>query len=287
MQQDKPDNMKKLTQAERARQDREFARIQREFDEKQKKKADKERKRNSRRGKFAKVYLAFSLVVLIALGVAAMTLFFKVGSVEVVGSTQYSAERIAELSGISMGDNLILLDGKAIQDRLLGKLVFLRSVKLSRKLPDTAVLTVTEAVAEYAFEQPDGGYWLADADGRLLELRTEPGAATVVAGVELSKPAGGSAFEAADEDKQPTLEELITAISATGLSGRVDSIDVSKIYEVELVCDDGAYSVFFGSKGSLTEQCGSLVSVLEMLKSEGTAAADIDLSGGQIRVVKK
>ena len=85
----------------------------------------KKRKRRRRRGGLARLLRPLSVLLAAVAVVIALTLFFKVGSIEVTGNSRYSAEEIAAATGVEMGDNLILLDRYGIQRKLFVDLPYI------------------------------------------------------------------------------------------------------------------------------------------------------------------
>ena len=107
------------------------------------------RRRHTRRRRHhrsvAVLYKLLSVVVISGAIVAALTLFFKVETITVSGTTEYSSEEIITASGIQQGDNLFLLNKYEIYESILEKLPYVSSVSISRKLPDTLLIEVTDS----------------------------------------------------------------------------------------------------------------------------------------------
>ena len=103
------------------------------------------RRRHTRRRRHhrsvAVLYKLLSVVVISGAIVAALTLFFKVETITVSGTTEYSSEEIITASGIQQGDNLIALSPSRIAARIRSRLPYVSSVSIRRALPDTVVLT--------------------------------------------------------------------------------------------------------------------------------------------------
>ena len=107
-----------------------------------------------RRGRrFGVLYKLLTLVVVCAAAVLALTLFFKVESVEVTGNSRYSAQEIQDACGVSLGDNLYLLSKPDMVQRLHQQLPYIDEVRITRRLPNTLCVQVTEFSTVYAVEQ--------------------------------------------------------------------------------------------------------------------------------------
>ena len=122
------------------------------------------RSRNRRSlGKLGRMALFVALAaVFVTLAMAAM---FRVRTIEVAGTTRYSAQQVIVVSGISEGDSLFSSpDLSVLHDRL----PYIKSAKISRKLPYTITITVSEDSAGYYCELY-GEYFALSEDLRVLE----------------------------------------------------------------------------------------------------------------------
>lgn len=88
--------------------------------------------------------------------VAALALFFKVESIEITGTSRYSTDEVERASGVHVGDNLYLMDKNAVASRITQQLPYVETVQISRRLPKTLCISVTECRGLAAIEQ-DGG----------------------------------------------------------------------------------------------------------------------------------
>ena len=67
-------------------------------------------RRRRRRGGLGRLLRPLSVLLTAVAVVAALTMFFKVSTVEVTGSSRYRDGEVAAASGVELGDNLVLLD---------------------------------------------------------------------------------------------------------------------------------------------------------------------------------
>ena len=146
-----------------------------------------------RRGRrFGVLYKLLTLVVVCAAAVLALTLFFKVESVEVTGNSRYSAQEIQDACGVQLGDNLYLLSKPDMVQRLHQRLPYIDEVRITRSLPNTLCVQVTEFTTVYAVEQ-EGTVWLLTSGGKIVETAAERGDTPLIDGCELLAPSlGGS-----------------------------------------------------------------------------------------------
>ena len=179
-----------------------------------------------RRGRrFGVLYKLLTLVVVCAAAVLALTLFFKVESVEVTGNSRYSAQEIQDACGVSLGDNLYLLSKPDMVQRLHQRLPYIDEVRITRSLPNTLCVQVTEFTTVYAVEQ-EGTVWLLTSGGKIVETAAERGDTPLIDGCELLAPSlgGDVSFALELQNRQESLFALLTALESAELTGAVRAI---------------------------------------------------------------
>lgn len=187
-------------------------------------------RRRRRRGCLGRLLRPLSVLLTAVAVVAALTMFFKVSTVEVTGSSRYRDGEVAAASGVELGDNLVLLDKYRIAQRIYTELPYVTEARINRKFPSTLVLEVTETTA-VASIQGAGGYWLLSAGEKLLEAVDETGAQDYlrITGLEAVNPAVSARLEL-PEDSPITLErlgQLLSAMERLEMLGRADGLDLS------------------------------------------------------------
>ena len=179
-----------------------------------------------RRGRrFGVLYKLLTLVVVCAAAVLALTLFFKVESVEVTGNSRYSAQEIQDACGVSLGDNLYLLSKPDMVQRLHQQLPYIDEVRITRRLPNTLCVQVTGFSTVYAVEQ-EGTVWLLTSGGKIVETAAERGDTPLIDGCELLAPSlgGDVSFALELQNRQESLFALLTALESAELTGDVRAI---------------------------------------------------------------
>ena len=128
----------------------------------------KRRRRRRRRGDLSFLYKLVTFFVICGAIVAALAVFFKVDTIEVTGNSRYSAQEVLDSAGLSVGDNMFLLNKYDAAAKITKELPYVSAVRISRRLPDTLVLEVEEIQQPAALETADG-VWLVSAGGKVLE----------------------------------------------------------------------------------------------------------------------
>ena len=106
-----------------------------------------------RRGSFGFLYKLLSMLVICGAIVAALTLFFRVDTIEVTGMERYTAQEIINASGVETGDNLFLLNKYSVDQDIKAALPYIEELRINRRLPDTLVIQVQECGTPLAVVQ--------------------------------------------------------------------------------------------------------------------------------------
>ena len=156
-------------EAQRRREDRkERARLDGMRD-KQKKKAKHRTRRRISPDAWKRILIMGAVILAV---IVSMIIFFRVRSVEVTGNHYYSAQEIIDAASIMDGDNLLTLSRGEIAGNVIAKLPYIKNVRVTRQLPDSVVLRVTEYESTYAVQDTNGDYYLITAaDGAVGRTR--------------------------------------------------------------------------------------------------------------------
>ncbi|MBQ5973217.1 MAG: FtsQ-type POTRA domain-containing protein, partial [Oscillospiraceae bacterium] len=220
--------------------------------------------------------------VVTAAAVAALTLFFRVDEIRVSGSEIYPAEEIAGACGIRRGDSLLLFSKPRAVERIREGRVYLDSVTIRRRLPDTLEITVTDRAAAAAFEA-NGAYWTCSGDGTLLELTmTPPENAALILGAKLKGSKAGETFTCEDGARQTLLREIFAGIGDNGLWDKVTRIDVVHTFAI-VVTYGSEFDVVLGSSGRIADELASLETVIGEIRSQGYASGTINMTSSGVR----
>lgn len=233
--------------------------------------------RRRRRRRALLIFYLFAFVTVIAAAAAlSLTVLFKIDSITVTGTSRYSAETILQTGGIKKGENLFLTDTAAARQRILQKLPYIGSVKVSRRLPAKIAITVTEepvcGVLSY-----QNKYAVLGSSGKVLELADKlPANQTLIKGLTLSKAEVGKPFVYKDSSQQAVFQNLSSAIAAAKLD-KVTEIDLTKSYQLTIVYDN-RIRMNLGLASDLEKKVRFGKSVLDSGKIKNTEKGELDLS---------
>lgn len=180
--------------------------------------------RRRRRGRFSFLYRIFSLLLICALFVAALTLFFKVKGFEISGNTRYTDEQILSASGLHTEGNLFLLNKYAAANDIFRKLPYISEVSIRRDLPDTICIDVKETVAAAVLYDDMGALWRISPKGKILEPVDEKGELALVSGLTIEAAQEGEMMTLANTTKQDALFRLLAALDARAMLQETQAI---------------------------------------------------------------
>ena len=216
--------------------------------------------------------------------VLTMVIFFRVRHIEVVGISYYTDEDVTQACGVEEGDNLLTLSRGEIAGNIMARLDYVKSVRVTRKLPDTVVLTITEYPATYAITDQAGNYYLITSAGEAMEMVEEKEAKkhTLITDLEINTPVLGEPVSiAAKEGRVPqscytALTEVLQALEAADLVQNIASVSVPSAHNVSLWYSD-RFEVFLGSTERLDYKLEFLKEVISQQKSYATGTIDLTL----------
>lgn len=176
-------------------------------------------RRKERRARLTKI---IAVLLSLVCGVLALTAFFRVEQLEIVGLTRYDTQDVLNTFGIEKGDNLFFCDSMRGQKRLLAQYPYFESVSVERDLPSRMVVTVKEAQPIAAVNSTQGSWFVLDKDCRVLERTDQEGAkgAAEVLGLRTPGAEPGQTLPAEDPDVLEALKTLANGLDKVGLGGK-------------------------------------------------------------------
>ena len=227
--------------------------------------------------------------ILIVLGIAvalvlSMVIFFRVRHIEVEGFDYYSAEEIITQAGVEEGDNLLTLSRGKIAGNIMSHMPYVATVQVSRQLPDTVVIHVTEYEATYAVPDSKGDYYLITAGGKVTE-KIEPAKVSSHIRIEnltINTPTvGETASVMAPKGQEKTAEAqleamktVLAAIEKNELLRKIESVSVPSSYDISLWYED-RFLVKIGDTSKLDYKLSSLAVVIEDQETYATGVIDL------------
>ena len=173
-----------------------------------------ERKKRRFRTRF---YVIVTVLIIGAFfAVLSVSSIFTVDSIEVRGNKHYTAEEIINMGHAVPGRNLFYGINRQEIEQYLEQNPYIKSARVSRKLPSTMVIKVTERKEKLAFRYDDD-YLIMDGDGILLKKTRNIPKTTLIEGIVVNKIKLGEKVGTENGDRLDKALELIKATSAADL----------------------------------------------------------------------
>ena len=173
----------------------------------------KETKKRKKKVKLRKTFKWIIVLLLIAaIGVAICISVFKVSNITASGSKIYSSDKILSQCIIEKGDNLITIDTESAQKRIEQNLPYVYKAQISRKLPDTVVISVTDAKPAYSLRCKDKTYILLDNNFKVLEKGAQMPSGIIIKPTDVKTAKPGYKIKFKNEDVGSCIEQLATCV---------------------------------------------------------------------------
>lgn len=240
------------------------------------KKQKRRPKRRRRAGRGPGIILKLLCAVLMVGGaLCAVTIFFRIKTVEVVGESIYESQEILADAAIKIGDNMFFMDKLGATRRIFETRPYIGEVKIARRLPDKIEIQI-KAAEPIASVRMEDGYYLMDKTGKILENVAEEIAKTTcyIEGIEAEQAEVGKIVAFGEKDKQKVLFSVLNSASESGILNSIMSINVEKTFEVSLSYEN-RFNVQLGTSQDLDKKFAFLLKVLDELGTADTGTIDL------------
>lgn len=195
-------------------------------------------KRRRRRNRLRPLYGLVVAVMVAFVGVAlSMTVFFNIRTIEVTGeSSNYTAEQIADASGIHTGDNLMRVDRDEAAQNILDAWVFVESVKIRKEFPDVLVIEITPSRCAFNVIDDSGTLQVSTAGKILINGPDVDENLPTILGFEITQREPGEIITSNDPQKEEIFDTLAQQI-AQGLDVPITTIDMTDKYDIQIEFD--------------------------------------------------
>ena len=115
------------------------------------------------------------LIFCILLGIVIFLLnssLFRISVIEINNNVKVTKEELEEIANFNSYKNIFWINSKKIENEIKSNNAYIENVNISRKLPNTAVITVKERVPKYMLQFADS-YVYINNQGYMLEVSTE------------------------------------------------------------------------------------------------------------------
>lgn len=221
------------------------------------------------------------MLISVAVVLLLLTVLFRVNEFEVTGNVRYTADEVAQASGVTVGDVLMGVNKTQAASRILAGLPYVETVTVSKRLPGTVAFSITESTAAAQASSHTGSIWLMTREGELLERLDEEAdsAYPVITGTLLDLPISGDTAVFEDTQKGAAALELLEQICAAGLEGYISEINVEDLQEVSLRYLD-RFEVLLGDGSDGAYKLQYMVEAVATLSETDTGVLDLSFQNG-------
>lgn len=238
------------------------------------------KKKRRLKKKFRVAFTAIGIVLLTVLVVLvlSLTVLFKVDTITVSGNKKYTSQQITSVLPVEKEKNLFLIDKKGAAQKLEENLPYIYNVEITRKLPSTVEVTVTEPQFVYYVKNSNNTYTYFDDNFKILEADVK---SAPKKGIEVKK----IAFENAVVGKEAKVTNSDVVDDIKALMQTVTDLQMKKItavYSESMVSNymvyDNRITVKLGETKDIKDKVFTALAAIEKLDesnpgAEGTLTA--------------
>ncbi len=230
-----------------------------------------ERIKRIRRRRLFVSFFFLLFIALITVLILCFTVFFPINDFKVSGSKLYDKEQIIKGGGLELGDNLLCISEKQINEKIRTVLPYVDTVSIKREFPNTLHIKVKDA-KEYAAYSINGKYYMISQSGYVLDCREELPQNTFSIICNDVKCELGKKAVIKNEKDEKAVNTLLTAFKDKEIF--VNSVDVTETVELKATVE-GRFEVNFGENEYIEEKIAHLEKMIENI---GDRAGKINLS---------
>ncbi len=231
-----------------------------------KKETAKKRKHRRKNRKYLALFFA-GIIVLGTLVALSLTVLFPIKHIQVGGSNIYTAEQIVSAANIKSNDNLLRVNKKELIKSVQQSLPFIEKVEVKRKLPETLIITVSDATESHCY-YVDGKYYSVNTDGRVLKEYTDLPENIALVDCEVTQEEKGVlTYVPTSSEAKAVIDELFLR----DLTQNIILVSLKDIHNIEVYLDTDI-TVKFGDAIYFAEKVDHFVSM--NIKEAGTVKLD-------------
>ena len=248
---------------------------------KKNKKSKKNKKVNHKKGKMRKqAKVVFGIVIFIVIFILVLcSPIFDIKNIETEGNLQISNEKLISISSLQLHTNIFKFNKGIIKEKIKEN-AYIDTVEVTRKLPSTVQITVTERVPKYMLQFADS-YVYINNQGYMLEISNEKLEIPILIGftTDLSNIKAGNRINVEDLKKMDMVIKIYEAAKSNGLGELITKIDISNEKNYSIILEKEGKKVYLGECTELNTRILYLKSILETLNGKsGELFLNIDLN---------
>ncbi|MCI8273887.1 MAG: FtsQ-type POTRA domain-containing protein [Clostridia bacterium] len=204
-------------------------------------KINKQEQIEVKKRKRRKIIVIALVIMSIFIGISAYVLtadVFNIQDIEIEGNKGLTQEKIYELSGIRLGDN-IFSKFNIVTKVKLKECGYIEDVIVKKLYPNKMKIEVKERKPQYQIQTEDGGYIYIDGQGYILEYSLEKLEIQTIIGMEITqeKIQDTKRLEEIDLERLENILQIKAETDKIDLSSKITKINVQEEYILYLEND--------------------------------------------------
>ncbi len=197
-------------------------------------KREQNHKRKRRRQRYSPFRIFLLFLIVAGIGVLlSVTLLFNITEINVNGDVDYKKIDVINVSGIGKGDNLVRLDSKEAENKILSSMIYIETVEINKQYPSSLIINVTKCT-ETAYVESNGEYLVISEKGKILDVIDEPsGNMMIIKGFEPVSENKGEFIKSADEHKNEIIYDFLKQNNEENVHA-INIVDMTDRYEIEV-----------------------------------------------------
>lgn len=241
---------------------------------------DENRRIQKRKKRTRKIIKWTSIIglILIAFIFTLTSPLFNISEIKIENNNSLTNEKIISLSGLEKGKNIFRFLESDIENNIK-KDAYVEDVKVSRNLPGTVVINVTERNRDFSLKFLNGNAYINN-QGYILEICENTVNVPVIQGIETAEEniVVGNRLDTNDLKKLEVAIEIMTIAKENEMETKIKTIDISNKNEYILYLDDSK-TANLGNSSNLTTKMLYVKKIMETeVGEEGTIFVNGDFS---------
>lgn len=229
-------------------------------------------RRKKRKRNYTLYYIILAFFLVVAGVTLSLTVFFNIENIKVEGSAVYTLDNVNSVLDVKTGDNLLRLNTKAMESKLLEEFEKADKVEVKRAFPTTLLIRVEDGKPTTQLYSGNI-YYVLSKTGRVLEHAEQSLVnVPIIVGPDAKGAALGTYVSLTLENQERDwIKILLSEIEKSGLND-ISAIDITNTISLKIYYQNR----FQINLGSLSELDTKLAMVYEVFASENIG---IDESG--------
>lgn len=206
---------------------------------------------------------------------ALLSPIFNIKTISVVGNSKISIDEIISLSGLQLEQNMFQYRKKEVINQIK-KNAYIDTVKVSRKIPDTVEIVVSERKATFMIQFANA-YALINNQGYILEILDKKENLPILSGTQTIQEEFQMGNRLCTEDlkKLGDVLKIMESSESNGLSKYISKIDITDSEDYVLTLQEKKKVVHLGDTSNLSTK---MLWILKFNELEGNTQGEIILN---------